>query len=156
MGRAGNAPALIRRATGADRGAIVGLVWAAGINPTGLHWPRFLVAEAGGAVVGAAQVKPHRDGSRELASLVVARARRGEGIAGALIRALQRDAGPPLYLTCAGRLGGFYPRFGFRELAGGEMPPELRRLHRLANLGLPAGRGPRLLVMGWAGCLSPR
>ena len=44
---------------------------AAGLNPFSLGWPRFLVAEDGGRVVGVAQIKPHGDGSRELASLAV-------------------------------------------------------------------------------------
>lgn len=148
MERAGGAPALIRRATAADQRAIRALVWGSGINPLGLAWQRFVVAEAGGAVVGTGQIKPHRDGSRELASIAVAPARRGEGLAGAIIRALQRGAGPPLYLTCAGRMAGFYPRFGFRALAPAEMPPGLRRRHRLAGAVAPRAG---LLVMGWDG-----
>lgn len=148
MERRDGAPALVRRATAADRWAIRCLVWGAGINPLGLRWQRFVVAEAGGAVVGAGQVKPHRDGSRELASIVVAPGRQGEGIAGAIIGALQRRAAPPLYLICAGRLAGFYPRFGFRAITRGEMPPELRRLHRLGTLVAPRAG---LLVMLWEG-----
>lgn len=146
MERTRGAPALIRRATAADRWAIRRLVWGSGINPAGLRWQRFVVAEAGGAVVGVGQVKPHRDGSRELASIAVAPARRGEGLAGAIIRALQRSAGPPLHLICAGRLAGFYPRFGFRPLGPDAMPPELRRLHRLGSLVTPVSG---LLVMVW-------
>jgi N-acetylglutamate synthase-like GNAT family acetyltransferase len=149
-------PALIRQATANDQGAINALVWSAGINPTGLRWRRFVVAEAGGRVVGTGQIKPHGDGSRELASIAVAPARRGEGIAGAIVRALQRRAGPPLYLTCESRLGDFYPRFGFRPLAPADMPPVLRRLHRVANLLIPvASPGRGLLVMGWDGDAGP-
>jgi amino-acid N-acetyltransferase len=148
VGRANRAPALIRRAAAADQWAIRALVWRARINPLGLSWPRFLVAEAGGAVVATGQIRRHGDGSRELASIAVAPARQGEGIAGAMIRALQREAGPPLYLTCAGRLGGFYPRFGFRALAPDEMPPELGRRHRLVHRLYPQAG---LLVMRWDG-----
>jgi N-acetylglutamate synthase-like GNAT family acetyltransferase len=147
----------IRRARAGDQWAIVRLVLAAGINPTGLRWRRFVVAEAGGRVVGTAQLKPHRDGTLELASVAVAPPRQGEGVAGALVRALLRRARPPIYLTCASDLAGFYPRFGFRRLARAEMPRDLGRLHRLVNWALGAGRrGERLLVMRWDGPAPPQ
>ena len=143
-------PAFIRRAAAADQAAITRLVRAARINPLGLHWARFVVAEAGGLVVGTGQIKLHPGGSRELASIAVTPGRQGEGLARAIIRALQRDAGPPLYLTCASHLGGFYPRFGFRLLHPAEMPPVFRWRHRFANLILAAlNSSIRLLVMGW-------
>jgi N-acetylglutamate synthase-like GNAT family acetyltransferase len=149
-------PVYIRRAAAADQAAIRAIVSAAGINPTGLHWPRFILAEAGGVVVGTAQLKPHRDGSVELASLAVVPARQGEGIAGALVRALLRGAAPPIYLTCASHLAAFYPRFGFRPLARAEMPRDLRRLHLLGNLFLAVRyRSLRLLVMRWDGPPQP-
>jgi N-acetylglutamate synthase-like GNAT family acetyltransferase len=47
------------------------MIREARLNPFGLHIPRFWVAEVQGQVVGAVQIRPHRDGSRELASLVV-------------------------------------------------------------------------------------
>lgn len=149
-------PVLIRRAGAGDRGAIRAIVWAAAINPTGLRWPRFVVAESAGRVVGTAQLKPHADGSVELASVAVVPGRRGEGIAGALIGALLRGAAPPVHLICASRLGQFYPRFGFRPLAPAEMPPGLRRTHRLANAAAPLLRpGAGLLVMRWDGPWPP-
>lgn len=152
MGKTGGPGTFIRRATAADQGAIRALIRAVGINPMGLHWQRFIVAEAGGRVVGSGQIKAHGDRRRELASIAVAPALQRRGIATAIIRSLQRRAGPPLYLTCASRNEGLYLRFGFRTLARDEMPPELRRTHRIVNLALRAlHRGERLLVMRWDG-----
>ncbi|HEY2941485.1 MAG TPA: hypothetical protein VGN09_03535, partial [Vicinamibacteria bacterium] len=61
----------IRPATQADQATIVRLVRRANLNRMNLRWPNFLVAESDGGVVGIGQVKTHRDGSRELASMVV-------------------------------------------------------------------------------------
>ena len=124
------------------------MVHQARINPTGLAWERFWVAEADGEVIGCAQVKPHRDGSRELASLVVQLERRGWGVARALIEHFLAAESLPLYLTCRSNLGSFYRRFGFRIVPVGEMPVYFRWAYRLVNAGrLLRGKNPRMLVM---------
>lgn len=146
------APVFLRRAQADDHAAITAIIRRAGINPTGLHWARFIIAESGGRVVGTGQIKPHGDGSRELASIAVVPERQGEGIARVIIGALLAGAPPPVYLTCANHLEGFYRRFGFRTLGRPEMPPSLRRIHRVANAVLPRLRpGVSLLVMAWDG-----
>src|SRR5690348_16699724 len=90
----------IREATEADQATIRAIIREAQLNPMNLDWPRFLVAEDGGQVVGIGQVKPHSDGSRELASIAVIPSRQRGGIGRQLIRALlAREAGP-LYLVC--------------------------------------------------------
>lgn len=126
-------PYAIRRAVQADQTSITALVRAAGINPFDLRWQRFLVAEDRGRVIGAIQIKPHRDGSRELASLAVVPANRGQGVGSALVKALLATEGGPVYLTCADRLEGYYTRFGFRRLDPPEMPPYFHRLSRLTS-----------------------
>ena len=84
----------LRPAAQADDQAIRDLVHIGQINPTGLDWRRFLVAETGqGQVIGCGQVKPHRDGSRELASIVVHPAWRGQGVARAVIERLIHEHG---------------------------------------------------------------
>jgi N-acetylglutamate synthase-like GNAT family acetyltransferase len=125
---------LIRRAAKADQPAITAIVRAAGINPFSLHWVRFLVAEEGGQIVGVAQIKPHGDGSRELASLAVIPGRRGQGIGGALIEAFLAGERGTLYLMCRDQLEGYYERFGFRRLTPVEMPPYFRRVARVAGV----------------------
>jgi N-acetylglutamate synthase-like GNAT family acetyltransferase len=144
-------PYAIRCAVQADQNSINSIVRAAGINPFNLRWPRFLVAEEDGRVIGVVQVKPHRDGSRELASLAVIPERRDRGVGSALVGAILAAEAGPVHLTCADRLEGYYARFGFRSLALPEMPPYFRRLSRLTR-ALSAvlralGQHWRILVM---------
>lgn len=119
----------IRPATQADQPVIRKMIREAGINPMGLRWPNFLVAEEGGVTVGIGQVKRHGDGSPELASLAVVSDRQGQGIGSALVRELiARHANEVLYLTCRSQLEGYYERFGFRRLQRAEYPPYFARL----------------------------
>jgi N-acetylglutamate synthase-like GNAT family acetyltransferase len=75
--------------------------------------------------VGVAQVKVHKQGSRELDSVATAPDRQGEGIASRLIGVLlAREAGT-IYLYCEQKLVPFYERFGFREVANGEVAGDL-------------------------------
>lgn len=125
----------LRKAVKADFPAIRALIRQTGINPLGLDWRRFLVAESpAGEFVGCGQLKPHSDGSLELASLAVTPAWRGKGVARVIIQALMDAAPRPLYLTCRASLGPFYEKFGFRVLQPEEMPPYFRRLSRLARI----------------------
>ena len=118
----------IRPAVAADQPAITRIVRAARLIPVGLAWPRFLVADEGGRIVGVGQVKPHGDGSRELASIAVVPGSQGQGVGGQIIQALlAREAGP-LHLMCEGRNETYYARFGFRRLAVSDMPPYFQRI----------------------------
>lgn len=141
----------IRAATAADQKAIRAIIRQAGINPMALHWRRFLLAQANGQVIGTVQVKPHGDGTRELASLAVIPLWQGRGVGRALMQAaLAREDGS-LYLTCASPMEGYYTRFGFRTLSRAEMPRYFRRLTGVMG-GLMAIARPfvgdvRLLVM---------
>ncbi len=139
----------LRPATQADAAAIRSLVYAARINPTGLDWQRFVVALApDGGVIGCAQIKPHRDGSRELASLVVTPAWRSKGVARAVIELLVASVPGPLYLTCRAGLGPFYEKFGFKVVDEAQMTPYFRKLSRLARLiGFVGLQNEGLLVM---------
>ena len=143
---------VLRPARREDQRAIRALIHEAGINPTGLQWPRFVVAfDAQDRVIGCAQIKPHRDGSRELASVAVAPAYRRRGIAAALIRQLMHDCEPPLYLVCREGLASWYRQFGFERLATeAEMPPYFRRLHRVVSwLSRLRPSRESLAVMTW-------
>jgi N-acetylglutamate synthase-like GNAT family acetyltransferase len=60
-----------RPATAADQQTISRMIGEAGLNRMGLKWPRFIVVEEAGSILGIGQVKPHRDGTLELASLAV-------------------------------------------------------------------------------------
>jgi N-acetylglutamate synthase-like GNAT family acetyltransferase len=140
-------PPTIRTATEADQPTIRDLIRQAKLNPMSLDWPNFVVAEEDGAIVGVGQVKTHRDGSRELASIAVAPARKGQGIGRALIETLvARSPGIVLYLTCRRELEGFYKRFDFRTLERTEYPPYFGRMIPVVNLVMRPF-GTRILVM---------
>jgi N-acetylglutamate synthase-like GNAT family acetyltransferase len=138
----------LRTATAADEHEIKALIRAVQINPMGLDWRRFVVAEsAQGGMMGCGQVKPHGDGVRELASIAVWEQYRGQGIAQAIIEHLLGQNPGTLYLMCASPLGPFYEKFGFRELRQKEMPTYFRRMARLARVMMSLSRGGEYLMV---------
>jgi N-acetylglutamate synthase-like GNAT family acetyltransferase len=124
----------LRPATAVDFPAIRKLIWQVGINPIGLNWQRFVLAvDEEGRMLGCGQIKPHREGTRELASIAVIQEARGLGIARAIITHLMQAEQPPLYLTCRPALQTLYARFGYHTLGLAEYPTCFRRLDRLAR-----------------------
>jgi N-acetylglutamate synthase-like GNAT family acetyltransferase len=140
---------VIRPAVAADQSAITMIVRAARINPTGLDWSRFLVAEEGGGLIGVGQVKPHRDGSRELASIAVVPEWQRQGVGAAIVRGLVARENGVLHLMCVSTNAPYYERFGFRRIDRHEMPPYFRRIARLVGVFelLERGDNRRLTVM---------
>ncbi|MGA2112860.1 MAG: GNAT family N-acetyltransferase [Anaerolineales bacterium] len=131
----GEAGIEIRRARPSEQEAIRKMVRQMRLNPLALHWNRFLVASGGdGQLVALGQIKTHRDGSRELASIAVVPRFRGQGLARALIETLLRDVNPPVFLTCRSSLVPFYEQFGFRAASGKDLTPYFCRLRRVASL----------------------
>jgi len=51
-------PVTLRPATASDQKPIKDLIHLVGINPTGLNWERFIIAEEAGQFVGCVQLKP--------------------------------------------------------------------------------------------------
>jgi len=128
-------PYTIRPATQADQPTIRRMIRQAGINPMNLKWPNFLVAEENRAIIGIGQVKTHGDGSRELASMAVVAERQGEGIGGAIIKALIAGQGDRvLHLTCRRQLEGYYQRFGFQRIERPDHSAYFARLLPLINV----------------------
>jgi N-acetylglutamate synthase-like GNAT family acetyltransferase len=126
---------LIRPALQTDFPAIRALIRETGINPMSLDWRRFIVAELPGTgFAGCGQLKPHGDGSLELASIAVIPGARGKGLARLIIQRLMADATRPLYLTCRDELGSFYEKFGFQPVQDGEMPRYFKRISRMAGV----------------------
>jgi N-acetylglutamate synthase-like GNAT family acetyltransferase len=143
----------LRAATVEDQATIRRMIRSAQLNPFGLHWQRFVVAQSGGQVVGCGQVKILGDGAPELASLAVLPEHQSSGIGRCIVWTLIDRTPGPLYLRCAGHNEGYYLRFGFRTLAPAEMPRSLRRFYTAINAVLPLansvlGSHERLLVMG--------
>jgi len=134
----------LRPATIADQPVIAAIIHEADINPMGLQWERFLLAEENGQVIGTGQLKPHSDGSIELASIAVVPTRQGQGIGSQIVRALIvqhfQNTDTLLYLTCLGTNESYYVRFGFRRIGRAEMPPYFRRITRIARVLFGIGR----------------
>ena len=140
----------LRPATAGDQKSIVAIIREAHLNPMDLKWSNFVVAvdEASGDVVGTGQVKAHRDGSRELASIATVPAYQRRGIARRIVERLLAEHPDTLYLTCQSTLGPFYEQFGFRAIGEEEWAPYFRRLKKLAGVFELLSRGDvTLLVM---------
>jgi amino-acid N-acetyltransferase len=141
----------LRPAAAADQPAIRALVRGERLNPHGLDWPRFLLATIGPVVVGAVQMRLHADGSRELASLVVARDFRGHGLAGRLIEGLLASHCGPVHVITARANARHYVRWHFRAVPALRAPASVRRnfcLGQLAGMiALLRGQAPRRLVV---------
>jgi N-acetylglutamate synthase-like GNAT family acetyltransferase len=126
---------VLRSALETDFPVIKSLIHEVGINPSGLDWRRFTVAETpDGQFIGCGQLKPHSDGTLELASIAVIPSQQGKGVARAVIQKLIAEAPRPLYLTCRSQLGPFYEKFGFRGISGDELPQYFRQLSKFAGL----------------------
>ncbi len=126
----------LRAARIEDEPIIRRLVRSSDLNPLGIDWRRFTVATLGeaGPIVGMGQIKPHGDGSRELASIAVVEAQRGKGIARMLIEHLLATEVGAIYLTCRPQLRGFYVPFGFVEVHDASaMPLYFRRIARVTG-----------------------
>lgn len=140
----------LRRATYTDRSAVIDLVRAARINPTGLAWERFWVIEDAGTIVATGQLKPHGDGSLELASLAVVPSYQDRRLGSALIYALLAYSSQPPFLICRRELGGYYRRYGFVELPLAQAPRHLRPFARLiAWVAALRGHPSPMLVLQW-------
>jgi N-acetylglutamate synthase-like GNAT family acetyltransferase len=124
-------PFRLREAQAADQKVIRKIVRQARINPFGIYWPNFLVAEVDGRIAGIGQIKIHGDGSRELASITVRPEFRRQGIASKIIETLLTREEGILFLTCRWQMEGFYQPFGFRRAAGVDLSPDMARLDRL-------------------------
>ncbi|MBA3944603.1 MAG: GNAT family N-acetyltransferase [Herpetosiphonaceae bacterium] len=142
----------LRSARADDQAVITALVRRARINPRGLQWQNFLLAEDGGSIIGVGQVKPHADGVRELASIAVIPQRQHQGIASMIIRALLAKETGPIYLMCIDNLATFYMQFGFHVMAPTDLPRSLAKEYRLGSrilriFGLVVRQRLRLMVM---------
>lgn len=125
----------IRPAVAEDEQAIIRLVHGERLNPLALYWQNFTVADDAGRLVAALQMRRHRDGSRELASLVVAPEQRGRGLASRLIdQVLAATPGDVFIVT--GRLHAeHYACWGFHQIETRQAPTYVRRNFRMGHYG---------------------
>jgi len=139
----------LRPATLADASTIRHIISQVRINPLALDWHRFILAiDPYGQVIGCGQVKPHSDGSIELASIAVLPEWRNHGIARRIIEYLLEQHPGRIYLTCQSQLGPMYRKFGFQVLQTAELTPYFKRLNRIVTWIEKLTRQPRrMLVM---------
>lgn len=94
------------------------LIEQADLFQHGLDWRNFVVAlTPANEFIGCGQVKQHRDGTWELASIAVLPAWQGRGVGRAIIEALLAQHPGELYLMTMGSLAALYAKFGFVEVA---------------------------------------
>jgi amino-acid N-acetyltransferase len=85
-------------------------------------------------LVGAVQIRKHKDGSRELGSLVVDRSYRRQGLASRLIdKLLAAEGGRVLVITGKMR-AAYFARWGFRPTTSWRAPTSIRTNYYLGYM----------------------
>lgn len=115
----------IRPATAADQVTIKQMVKTEQLDPTALDWSHFLVAEHAGEIIGIGQIRPYPH-CRELGSLVVKEAYRGQHIGERLITALLAQETGDVYLECEQKNETYYNRASFRRIPWHQAPMPLK------------------------------
>jgi N-acetylglutamate synthase-like GNAT family acetyltransferase len=124
----------IRPALPIDHDAIVGLVRSERLNPNGLHWPNFLVATEHDRLIGAVQLRCHKDGARELGSLVVERGSRGRGLAARLIDSLIASTPGRILMITGRQHAPHYSAWRFRPISAIDAPASVMRNYCLGQI----------------------
>lgn len=124
---------VVRRARADDQSDITSMVRGARLNPRGLNWYGFVVAEHDGRLVGVGQVRVYDDGARELASLVVEPEYRGRGVAGRLIDSLLAEDHGRLWMLVDNPFAEHYRRWGFERIRPRELPRSVSRVYRMGR-----------------------
>jgi amino-acid N-acetyltransferase len=124
----------IRPALPIDQEAIVGLVRSERLNPNGLNWLNFLVATEHDRLIGAVQLRRHRDGARELGSLVVEKTYRGRGLATRLIDGLLATNPGRILMITGRKHASHYSAWRFRPIPAFDAPASIMRNYCLGQM----------------------
>jgi amino-acid N-acetyltransferase len=124
---------VIRRAVAHEGEAIRSLVRSERLNPHHLYFENFAVAVRDGELIGASQIRRHKDGSRELGSVVVARPWRGRGISAEIIGTLLEAEGGAVYAITRRKHADHYARWGFASVAPRTAPRAIRFNYRIGS-----------------------
>lgn len=119
---------VIRRAVAADEPVIHAMVRRERLNPHHLYFRNFAVAVMGDEIVGASQIRHHRDGSLELGSVVVTPPWRGRGISARIIEFLLEGEANVVHVITRRRHAHHYERWGFEPIPS-RLAPGLIRLN---------------------------
>jgi len=103
-----------------------------------------------GDMIGICQVRRYA-GVRELGSLYVRKAFRGQAIGAALIRACLAEQSPPVHLECIGARQTYYERFGFRRIPKRQAPPALALKSSIGATLTWLALRQHIIVMRWDG-----
>jgi len=122
--------ASVRRDSGRDYPAVIRLLDAASLPVAGIteELANFLVAEAGGRIVGAIGLERYGDAAL-LRSAVVEAGERGAGLGAALIERLldaARASGVRQVYLLTTTAERYFPRFGFAPVARDQVPDAVR------------------------------
>ena len=123
-----------RSARREDQAEITAMVRRAHLNPRNLDWTRFIVAERHGTTIGGGQVRVYADGARELASLVVQRTLRGQGVASDIVDALLANDHGEMYALIDRRFTHHFQHWGFHVVDTDELPPSVMRTYRVGRI----------------------
>lgn len=125
------------------------LIEQADLFQHGLDWHNFHVAlTPADEFVGCGQVKQHKDGTWELASIAVLPAWQGRGVSRAIIESLLAQHTGELYLMSISALKPLYEKFGFVEVPAAQMPKYFRRLTQMPAMIAEFERvNERIMVM---------
>jgi N-acetylglutamate synthase-like GNAT family acetyltransferase len=126
----------IRAAEASDQASIRALIRRVRINPLNLDWQNFHVAvDRNDLMIGCGQIKTHRDGTQELASIAVEVEWRGRGIGADIILSLLDTVDTPLWLVCRSEMGAYYEKFRFRIVEDmDKLPRAYRRMRSMSRL----------------------
>jgi len=111
------------------------LVRSQRLNPTDLQFANFIVASSDSDVIAVAQMRQHRDGSRELGSILVLPAWRGQGIAARLVDALVAAEIGSIYMITGQAYLRHYARWGFQPIDPSTVPAPIRFNYLMGRLG---------------------
>lgn len=123
----------IRNAVAADEPAIQAMVRRERLNPYHLYFRNFAVAVSCDELIGASQIRHHRDGSFELGSLVVAPPWRGRGISARIIEFLLDGEASAIHVITRKRHAHHYERWGFAPIPPRLAPCPIRMNFRIGD-----------------------
>lgn len=126
-----NVEPVLRSAAPSDLGAVVRLLDESDLPTAGVEasFSRFLVAEAGGRLVGVAGLEVHGDDG-VMRSVAVDPSLRGRGLGAQLtdqVIGAARGAGLRRLYLLTTTAEDYFPRHGFRRIGRGEVSPDVRQ-----------------------------
>jgi N-acetylglutamate synthase-like GNAT family acetyltransferase len=126
----------IRPATEKDQGGVRTLMRGERVNPFGIDWRNFIVAEVASDLAGCVQLRPVGRGAVELGSWVVRADQRRRGLGAKLLdAALARAAGRRVLMVTSAAREPYFARWGFHPVRPAAAPWPVRRNWLLGQAG---------------------